>query len=238
MTLPKHLAIIMDGNGRWAKQQRLTRLEGHRAGAQAAQEIVRYCGELHIPFLTLYAFSSENWQRPKDEVSGLMRILENYLKKECDELIAKGVRVGTIGAVHQLPNQIQKALQQVCQKTANGNRLRLTLALSYGARDELARATKAICTKLKDGLLKPEDIDEALLERHLDTSDLPDPDLFIRTSGVKRLSNFLLWQLSYAELHFTPVLWPAFSRADIDIALADFAGRERRFGKTSEQLKT
>ena len=228
--LPRHVAIVMDGNGRWAQKKGLTRLEGHRAGVKSAIDIVRYCGELHIPYLTLYAFSSENWNRPSDEVLGLMGILYDYLSKESDSLVKNGVALRTIGSTERLPNMVRTALERACEQTRGGDRMHLTLALSYGSRDELKRATQKIAQEVLDKRLLVEDITEKTISGFLDTKDLPDPDLLIRTSGEMRLSNFLLWQLSYAELFMTPTLWPDFNRAELDAALADFQGRQRRFG--------
>jgi undecaprenyl diphosphate synthase len=235
-TLPSHIAIIMDGNGRWAKARGLSRLEGHRSGVKAALDIVRYAGELGIPYLTLYAFSSENWNRPHEEVTGLMHLLHFYLRQECKELIANGVSLRTIGDISKLPHSVRDALADVCEKTKNGTRIRVTVALSYGSRDEIVRATRKIAQLALLGKLNPEQIDEALFQNYLDTQCLPDPDLFIRTGGEKRLSNFLLYQVSYAELYLSETAWPDFSRADLDSALAEFARRQRRFGRTSEQV--
>lgn len=232
-TLPKHIAIVMDGNGRWAQKRGLSRLEGHRAGVDSATNIVRYCGELGIPYLTLYAFSSENWKRPKDEVLGLMGILRDYLSKDSSELVEKGVHVQTIGALDRLPTPLQKAITQICDQTKSGTNLTLTLALSYGSRAEITQAAQNIARDALAHKISPENITEALFAQYLETNSLPDPDLLIRTSGEKRLSNFLLWQLSYSELYMTPVLWPDFKRADLDDALQDYAGRQRRFGQAS-----
>ncbi len=232
-TLPEHIAIIMDGNGRWAQRQGLSRLEGHRAGVDSATEIVRYCGELGIPYLTLYAFSSENWKRPKDEVLGLMGILRDYLSRDSSELIEKGVRVKTIGSLERLPKALQTAILKICDKTQHGKKLTLTLAISYGSRAEITRATQNLARDVLNHKVAIENITENLFAQYLETRNLPDPDLWIRTSGEFRLSNFLLWQLSYAELYMTPVFWPDFKRADFDAALKEFAGRQRRFGKSS-----
>jgi undecaprenyl diphosphate synthase len=234
--LPKHVAIVMDGNGRWANQKGLSRMDGHRAGVDAAVEIVKYCGELEIPYLTLYAFSSENWRRPTEEVLGLMSLLYGYLTKESDSLVKNGVSLHTIGASNRLPELVQKALASVCEKTKEGTRLHLTLALSYGARDEITRAVKKIAIDVQNGLIAIDKINEALVSDYLDTQKTPDPDLWIRTSGEMRLSNFLLWQLSYAELYVTPVYWPDFTCTEFDKALSDFYVRERRFGLTSNQI--
>jgi undecaprenyl diphosphate synthase len=230
-TLPKHIAIVMDGNGRWAQRQGLGRLEGHRAGVDSATDIVRYCGELGIPYLTLYAFSSENWKRPKDEVIGLMGILRDYLNKDSSELVEKGVRVQTIGSLNRLPGPLQKAIMRICEQTKTGTKFTLTLALSYGSRAEITQAAQRIAQDTLANKINPEDITEEVFAQYLETCSLPDPDLLIRTSGEKRLSNFLLWQLSYSELYMTPVLWPDFKRANLDDALRDYASRQRRFGQ-------
>ncbi len=235
-TLPKHIAIVMDGNGRWANKKGLSRMEGHKAGVDAALEIVKYCGELKIPYLTLYAFSSENWRRPTEEVLGLMSLLYGYLTKESDSLVKNGVSLHTIGASNRLPELVQNALSEVCEKTKAGTRLHLTLALSYGARDEITRAVQKIASDVQNGLIAIDKINETLVSEYLDTRKMPDPDLWIRTSGEMRLSNFLLWQLSYAELYVTPAYWPDFTRSEFDKALSDFYARERRFGLTSEQI--
>jgi undecaprenyl diphosphate synthase len=235
-TLPNHLAIVMDGNGRWATQRGLSRMDGHRAGVDVALDIVKYCGELKIPYLTLYTFSSENWTRPADEVSGLMGLLQGYLTKKIDTLIENGVRLTTIGVMERLPGAVQSALKRVCEQTAGGTRMHLTLALSYGSRDEITRAVKKIAVQIEQGELTSQSISEDLISKHLDTHGTPDPDFWIRTSGEMRLSNFLLWQLSYAELYVSPAYWPDFKRNELDLALHDFAGRQRRFGMTSEQV--
>lgn len=228
--LPKHIAIIMDGNGRWAQSRGLSRLEGHRAGVESATEIVRHCGELGIPYLTLYAFSSENWKRPTEEVFGLMEIMRDYLSKDSSELVEKGVCVQVIGSTARLPGPLQRALLQVCNKTRMGKNLRLTLALSYGSRAEITQAAKNMARDVLDNKISLSDFSEDLFAEYLETHSLPDPDLFIRTSGEMRLSNFLLWQLSYSELYMTPVLWPDFKCSDLDEALKSYANRQRRFG--------
>ncbi|MDA0713040.1 MAG: isoprenyl transferase [bacterium] len=236
LIIPNHLAIVMDGNGRWAKKRGLTRLAGHKKGVKAALEVVKYCGQLKIPYLTLYAFSSENWRRPDDEVFGLMKLLYGYLTKEADSLIENGVSLHTIGSLEKLPKIVQKALLAVCEKTKGGKRLHLTLALSYGSRNEIVRAAQKIGSDIKQGLIVANDIDEALISSYLDTRDIPDPDFWIRTGGEMRLSNFLLWQLSYTELYVSPTFWPDFGKSEIDKALTDFNKRERRFGQISEQI--
>ncbi|MEI6790723.1 MAG: isoprenyl transferase [Myxococcaceae bacterium] len=232
-TLPKHIAIIMDGNGRWAQNRGLSRLEGHRAGVDSATEIVRYCGELGITYLTLYAFSSENWKRPPEEVFGLMGIMRDYLSRDSSELVEKGVCVQVIGSLERLPKALQMALLQICEKTKTGQKLHLTLALSYGSRAEITQAAKQMAQDVLDKKIALSDFSEELFERYLETRSLPDPDLFIRTSGEMRLSNFLLWQLSYSELYMTPILWPDFKRADLDQALESYSNRQRRFGAAS-----
>lgn len=230
LKLPKHVAIVMDGNGRWAKQRDLPRIEGHKAGVTAARKIVEYCGEVGIPYLTLYAFSSENWHRPKDEVMGLMKILYHYLTQDADVLIKNEVCLRVIGVVDKLPVYVQKAVQHLCHQTKDFSKLYLTIALSYGSRDEIIRACKKVSVDVAKGKICADDIDEAVFSKQLDTHGLPDPDLFIRTSGEMRLSNFLLWQLSYAELYFTDVFWPDFSEEHLAKALTEFQQRERRFG--------
>ncbi len=231
--LPEHVAIVMDGNGRWAKARGLSRLEGHRAGVNSATDIVRYCGELGIRYLTLYAFSSENWKRPAEEVIGIMDLLREYLSRDSNELVQKGVRIQVIGKSEKLPFALQTALKSLCEKTKLGNKLILTIALSYGSRAEIAEAAKKIAWDTLEGRLDPEKISEEVFAGYLQTTGIPDPDLLIRTSGEKRLSNFLLWQLSYTELYITETLWPDFNRASLDLALADYARRERRFGDAS-----
>ncbi|MEI6806368.1 MAG: isoprenyl transferase [Myxococcaceae bacterium] len=232
-TLPEHIAIVMDGNGRWAQKRGLSRLEGHRAGVDSATDIVRYCGELGIRYLTLYAFSSENWKRPQGEVLGLMGILRDYLSKDSSELIEKGVRVQMIGSLERLPKALQGAISKICKKTQAGENLTLTLAISYGSRNEITQAAQKIARDILAQKIAIENITENLFAQYLETNSLPDPDLLIRTSGELRLSNFLLWQLSYTELYMTPVLWPDFKRADLDNALLDYASRQRRFGLAS-----
>ena len=231
--LPKHIAIVMDGNGRWATSRGKTRLEGHRAGVDSATEVVRYCGELGIPYLTLYAFSSENWQRPPEEVLGLMGLMRDYLSKDSSELVKKGVHIQTIGALDKLPRALQSALSQICDKTKHGQKLHLTLALSYGSRAEITQAAQKMAQDVLEKKMSLSDLSEDVFARYLETSNLPDPDLLIRTSGEMRLSNFLLWQLSYSELYMTPVLWPDFKRSDLDQALESYACRKRRFGQVS-----
>lgn len=235
-TTLKHVAIVMDGNGRWASQRGLDRVSGHHAGAKALPDIVRRSAELGIPFLTLYAFSFENWQRPKVEVLGLMALLERYLKTEPAELKKNGVRLNAIGALDMLPQGIQHALAAAMDLTKDGTRLTLTLALSYGSRNEIVRAVEQVARDVRSGHLKESDLCEQTFQKYLDTRDLPDVDLFIRTSGEMRMSNFLLWQSSYAELYLTKTLWPDFRPEELELAVKFFQSRERRFGHTGEQV--
>ncbi len=232
--LPKSIAIIMDGNGRWAEKRGLDRKIGHQQGSKAAEDIIRYASELGIQFITLYAFSTENWQRPAAEVDAVMQILENYLKNDSADLVKNGIRISAIGDLDRLPNYLRKSLNNVVEETKKCAKLVITLALSYGAWGEAAYACKEIAKKIAAKELSVDDIDEKMLARHLYTSDIPDPDLFIRTSGEMRMSNFLLLQSSYTELYFTKTLWPDFRRSDLDLALKDFASRRRRFGTTGE----
>lgn len=229
--VPHHVAIIMDGNGRWATAKGLPRLEGHRAGAKTALKIVEHCGKLGVKYVTLYTFSSENWGRPHDEVSGLMKILHRYLVSQKKDLIKNEVSLNAIGDTGKLPVEVQKALKQVEEETKHFKKVRLTLALSYGSRDEITRAMKKIASRVQAGELSVNDINEDLIAQSLDTGSLPDPDFWIRTSGEFRLSNFLLWQLSYAELYVTNKFWPDFSNNDLEQAFLDFGRRERRFGQ-------
>ncbi|MEO0058442.1 MAG: hypothetical protein RLZZ312_89 [Bacteroidota bacterium] len=235
--LPKHLAIIMDGNGRWAKQQGLLRALGHENGTKSVRNVVETCAKIGIPNLTLYAFSTENWNRPKLEVSTLMNLLINSLKSELKTLQDNNIRLNAIGNIDKLPISAQKKLQEVIEQTANNSRMTLTLALSYGAREELISVVKTISNKVKNNIISIDNIDESIINEHLYTQDLPDVDLLIRTSGEHRISNFLLWQIAYAELYFTDVLWPDFTEQDLYEAILSYQKRERRFGKTSEQIK-
>lgn len=235
--LPKHLAIIMDGNGRWAKKQGLLRTIGHENGAKAVRQTVETCARLGIKNLTLFAFSTENWNRPKLEVDTLMKLLSKALKKELNTLTKNDIRLNTIGDTESLPKSVAKNLIEVVESTKENQRMNLTLALNYGSREEITRATKLIADKVKNNIISVEDIDESVINNHLYTRNLPDVDLVIRTSGEQRISNFLLWQIAYAELYFTDVLWPDFSAEHLMEALESYQNRERRFGKTSEQLK-
>jgi undecaprenyl diphosphate synthase len=235
--LPKHLAIIMDGNGRWAKQKGMLRVFGHENGAKSVRETVETCAEIGIANLTLYAFSTENWNRPQPEVRTLMKLLVSSLKKEIKTLQGNNIRLNSIGNLEMLPSSAQKQLLEVIEKTKSNTRMTLTLALSYGSREEIVQAVRAITDKVKNNIISSGDIDESIINQHLYTQNLPDVDLLIRTSGEHRISNFLLWQIAYAELYFTEVLWPDFRAEDLYKAIADYQKRERRFGKTSEQIK-
>jgi undecaprenyl diphosphate synthase len=228
--LPTHVAIIMDGNGRWARQRGLPRVEGHREGAESARVVVRAVGELGIKYLTLYAFSVENWNRPKEEVDQLMSYLVQYLKTETAELNRNNVRLVVIGQMYRLPDQVQMHLKKAIQTLSRNTGLTLVMALSYSGRLEIVEAARQIAAEVKQGLLEPSDIDERVFAQHLWTRGIPDPDLLIRTSGEMRLSNFLLWQVSYTELVVTPTLWPDFRKAELYAALEQYAQRHRRFG--------
>jgi undecaprenyl diphosphate synthase len=225
------VAIIMDGNGRWAKQRQLSRIKGHETGAEAVRTTVRTCRELGIPFLTLYAFSTENWQRPKTEVNALMGLLRRFLEAELRELLKNGIRLHVIGRRERLPANVQRALDAAVRDTRQNSALRLTLALSYGGRDEITRAARSLAAEVQAGRMRPADITEELLSARLDTAGIPDPDLLIRTGGDMRVSNFLLWQLAYTEIFVTPTLWPDFTPELFQQILRDFQSRERRFGR-------
>ncbi len=228
--LPLHIAIIMDGNGRWAQRRGLPRTFGHRAGVESLREIVKLCVELKIKYLTVYAFSTENWKRPREEVNTLMSLLIEYLQKEIDELCANNIRINPIGRLEDLPASAQEAVRMAREKSRQNKGLTLNVALNYGSRSELAAAVRAIAKRVRDGGLNPADIDEKVISDHLYTAGQPDPDLLIRPSGDYRVSNFLLWQLAYTEFWFTPVLWPDFRRVHLLQAIVDFQSRERRFG--------
>ena len=235
--LPRHIAIIMDGNGRWAEQQGKPRIMGHRAGVESVQDIVRAARELGIGVLTLYAFSTENWKRPPLEVQALMGLLKTFLESELATMVHNNVSLRCIGQKDRIPPEVREVLERVIRETANNTGLTLNLALSYGGRSEIIQAVQAIAKKCMDGTLNPEKIDQSVLEQHLYTAGLPDPDLLIRTGGETRLSNFLLWQASYAELYFTEILWPDFRKKDLLHAILDFQKRQRRFGKTGKQAE-
>jgi undecaprenyl diphosphate synthase len=229
-SLPAHVAIIMDGNGRWAKQRNLPRVEGHRNGAESVRAVVRAAGEIGIKYLTVYAFSMENWTRPKEEVDTLMKYLDRYLRNEVGELQKNNVRLEVIGQIYRLPEFVQDQLKKTITLLQKNKGLTLVLALSYGARTEIVEGIRSIAAKVKQGKLDPEEIDEQTVAQHLYTKGIPDPDLLIRTSGEMRVSNFLLWQISYAELVVTPTLWPDFRRPQFFEALEEYARRHRRFG--------
>jgi undecaprenyl diphosphate synthase len=239
--IPRHVAIIMDGNGRWAQQRNLPRIMGHKVGTETVKDVVKTARELNLEVLTLYAFSTENWKRPAIEVKGLMALLKTYLKSEIDSMLENNISLRCIGETGKLPQDVQKILTRVIRETAvkTGGKpaLVLNLALSYGSRSEIVRAARIMAEKCVSGQFAPEDISEQLFASHLYTGGLPDPDLLIRTGGESRLSNFLLWQLSYAELYITETMWPDFKGERFIEAIRDYQGRERRFGQTSEQLQ-
>ena len=234
--LPKHIAIIMDGNGRWAQQHAIGRIRGHKKGAHAVRTTVKACREIGIKYLTLYAFSIENWDRPVKEVEALMFLLEEYLTKEIKELQKQGIRLTTIGEIDRLYPSVKEKLMQVKASTVENDKMVLNLALSYGGKDEIIRAVKKIIQDDKNGKIDVNEINKETFNNYLYTSGMPDPDLLIRTSGEYRISNFLLWQMAYTELYFTNVLWPDFTKNDLFKAIASYQKRERRFGLTSEQL--
>jgi undecaprenyl diphosphate synthase len=234
--LPSHIAIIMDGNGRWAKEKGFRRVFGHENGTKSVRTTVESCAELGVKHLTLYAFSTENWKRPKLEVKTLMQLLISSLKKETGTLQKNNIQLNAIGDLKTLPEKVYKELLHVIDETKENSRMVLTLALSYGSRDELVNAMKLISDKVKNNIISVESIDETLINQHLYTQNLPDVDLLIRTSGEKRISNFLLWQIAYAELYFTDVYWPDFTNEHLYEAIVNYQKRERRFGKTSDQL--
>tara|TARA_B110000908_G_scaffold143368_1_gene172271 strand:+ start:2033 stop:2758 length:726 start_codon:yes stop_codon:yes gene_type:complete len=234
--IPKHIAIIMDGNGRWAKNKGLSRDYGHKEGKESAKEMVRSCAKLGVKNLTLFAFSSENWKRPKLEVELLMGLLHNSLRTELKELKKNNIKLETIGDLSKIPLLVRKFLKKVCEETKDNDLMTLTLALSYGSRDEIINSVKEIADKVKNNIISVEKIDESLINQHLYTRNLPDVDLMIRTSGEKRISNFLLWQSAYAELYFSDELWPDFKSEHLIKAISDYQNRERRFGRTSEQI--
>ena len=231
--IPRHVAIIMDGNGRWAKQRGVPRLKGHEEGTQSVEAVLRACKQVGIQYLTLYAFSTENWVRPPSEIKGLMRILAQFLKTRETDMLQEKIRLRAIGRLHDLPRPVLNELQRVMKATEHFTQRQLILALSYGGRDEITQAIRAIARRVQDGKLAVRDIDEALIARHLFAPDIPDPDLLIRTSGEMRLSNFMLWQVSYTELYITETLWPDFREDAFAEALAAYAHRQRRFGQVS-----
>ncbi len=235
--LPRHIAIIMDGNGRWAKEKGEDRLFGHLNGVESVRNIVEGCAELGIGYLTLYAFSTENWDRPKNEVDGLMELLVETIRKEVPTLNKNNIKLQVIGEMEMLPLSARAELQEAVRETSSNSGLNLVMALSYSSRWEIVAAAKSIAKEVKEGNLQPEDISQDILQKHLCTKNIPDPELMIRTSGEYRISNFLLYQLAYAELYFTDTLWPDFRKENLYKAIVDFQGRERRFGKTGEQIK-
>ena len=234
--LPKHLAIIMDGNGRWAKQQGKPRIFGHEKGAKTVREIIQEVSEIGIPYLTLYAFSTENWKRPKLEVEALMHLLSRYLKKEVAIMQENNIRLNAIGDLESLPSKVRKELYKAMEQTQNNTSTTVSLALAYGGQQELLQMTQQLAQRVQQGLLTPQQITPELIQQRLSTQNIPPVGVLIRTSGECRISNFLLWQIAYAELYFTDILWPDFSPEELHKALANYQNRERRFGKTSEQL--
>ncbi len=236
--LPQHVAMIMDGNGRWAKRRLLNRIQGHEKGADTVRAMVEACREIGIPFLTLYAFSTENWQRPKHEVDALMVLLNKFLEKERDELQKNGIRLTVIGETERLPANVRQSLEDVMVATAANDKLCLILALSYGGRSEIVRMARRLANAVAAGELAADQIDQKWVCRHLYTLDIPDPDILIRTSGEMRISNFLLWQIAYSELHFTPTLWPDFRKDEFFQILKDYQQRERRFGKVEAEMNS
>ena len=236
--LPSHLAVIMDGNGRWAQKRMLNRIMGHEKGAETVRMVVRTCRELDISFLTLYAFSTENWQRPKAEVSALMMLLTRFLKTEKQEMLDNNIRLNVVGQKENLPKGVQEKIEEVMEATCRNDGMCLNLALSYGGRAEIVRAVAEIAAKVKTGALDAGEISEETIAAHLYTAGMPDPELLIRTSGEMRISNFLLWQIAYSEIHITNTLWPDFSKAELIDILRDFQGRERRFGRVAVPSET
>ena len=235
--MPRHVAIIMDGNGRWAKRQGLARMFGHQQGVQTVHDITIAAAEIGVEYLTLYTFSTENWNRPKEEVDALMTLLVDTIAKETPTLMQNNVRLLTIGDIDRLPENARLKFEQCMQETAQNTGLKMVIALSYSARWEITRAMQEAVTKAIAGSLRPEDVNEELVSSYMTTRNMPDPDLLIRTSGELRLSNFLLWQLAYSELYFTDCLWPEFTPEEFYKAIVDYQHRERRFGKTSEQIR-
>lgn len=229
--IPAHIAIIMDGNGRWAKKRFMPRLIGHKYGVETVRTVVKYCNKIGVKYLTLYAFSTENWNRPADEVNGLMDLLVTYLRSELDELHENGVRINLIGHIEDMPTAARAELERSMEKTASNQGLTLNLALNYGGRDEIRRGVQAIAQRVQNGELKPEDISDETISDSLYTKGQDDPDLIIRTSGEIRVSNFLLWQLAYSEFYFTEVLWPDFNEKELDKAIEEYNQRNRRYGK-------
>jgi len=236
--IPEHVAIIMDGNGRWAKSQGEDRLFGHSKGVDAVRETLKTARELKVKYLTLYAFSTENWNRPKEEVEGLMNLLVMSLANEIDEMNTNGVRLQTIGDIAGLPQECQNSIKNAIDKTSENKKITLVLALNYSSKWEIKEMVKSLSNQVSNNNIKPEDITDNLISDHLTTKGIPDPELLIRTSGERRVSNFLLWQIAYSELYFMDIYWPQFGRAHFIEAIFDYQNRERRFGMVSEQIKT
>ncbi len=236
--IPQHIAVIMDGNGRWAKKVGALRAFGHKNGVKTVRTTVEACIEKGVKFLTLYAFSTENWNRPKLEVNALMQLLVNSLEKEIEQLDEQGIRINTIGALDKLPRNCQTALVKAKERTKNNTTLTLTLAISYSGRWDLTQAMKEIAQKVSDNSLEAHEITEDIVQQHLSTANLPTPELLIRTSGEMRISNFLIWEIAYSEIYVTDTLWPDFSKEEFYRAIINYQQRERRFGKTSEQIKS
>jgi undecaprenyl diphosphate synthase len=234
--LPKHVAIIMDGNGRWAKQRAMNRIRGHEEGAESVRAIVRATREIGIPCLTLYAFSEENWGRPRYEVEALMALLKRFLQSELREMLDNGIQFQAIGRLHKLPNDVQDTLREIAERTASNQNMVLTLALSYGGRQEITDAVRKIIQRVETGGIRSSDISEGLISENLYSANMPDPDLLIRTSGECRVSNFLLWQIAYAEIYMTQTYWPDFRKEEYVQALIEYQKRERRFGATGDQV--
>ena len=234
--LPKHVAIIMDGNGRWAKQRAMNRIRGHEEGAESVRAIVRATREIGIPWLTLYAFSEENWGRPRYEVEALMVLLKRFLQSELREMLDNGIRFQAIGRLHKLPNAVQETLGETAERTASNRNMVLTLALSYGGRQEMTDAVRKIVQRVEAGEIRSADVNEALISENLYAANMPDPDLLIRTSGECRVSNFLIWQIAYAEIYMTQTYWPDFRKEEYVQALIEYQKRERRFGATGDQV--
>ncbi len=234
--IPNHIAVIMDGNGRWAKKKGKKRIFGHKKGVKAVRKLVEEASKLKVPFLTLYAFSTENWDRPENEISTLMNLIVMSLDKELNTIIKNKIQLRTIGDIDKLPPEVKNKLFETIEKTKKNKKLILTIALNYGGKEELTNAIKRISHKVKKNVILPDQVNESIINDHLYTQNLPDVDLLIRTSGEQRISNFLLWKISYAELYFTDVLWPEFNKKDLHQAIINYQNRERRFGKTSEQI--
>ena len=235
--IPRHVAIIMDGSGRWAERRGISRIQGHREGLEALRAVVRAAHELGIGFLTLYAFSLENWNRPKAEVNELMRLLDHYLEVEIDEVMRNGIQLRAIGRLERLPSAVAESVRASVERTRGNREMVLAFALSYGGRAEIVDAARRLCREVELGKIDPESVDEKVFAAHLYDPDLPDPDLLIRTGAESRVSNFLLWQIAYTEIHTTDVMWPDFRKANLVNALLDYQGRERRFGRTSAQVR-